>query len=327
MRIGIPQSLLYYDFFPYWETFFHGLGYQCILSGKTTKAVLDMGALACVQDSCIPVKLYHGQVLSLIDRCDKVFIPRFRSIKRREFICPKFIGLPEMLRGAGVIDDEKMLVIDVDGYKKSSERHIGFLKYAMRAGKSKSEAKKLINNCELNQLKYKREQLRKLDEIANSDVSVIGIIGHPYIVYDSYINMELAEKLGREGYGVIYPENIPFQNIDYECAKLPKRIFLSYGRRLFGSGMDIMRNRRVDGLIFLTSFGCGVDALIGELLEIYNNRYFNIPYTTLVIDEHTGQGGVKTRIEAFLDMVGWRRINGIDISPHGTDVYSGKGIF
>src|SRR5690606_8189122 len=139
-----------------------------------------MGALACVQDSCIPVKLYHGQVLSLIDRCDKVFIPRFRSIKRREFICPKFIGLPEMLRGAGVIDDEKMLVIDVDGYKKSSERHIGFLKYAMRAGKSKSEAKKVINNCELNQLKYKREQLRKLDEIANSDVSVIGIIGHPY---------------------------------------------------------------------------------------------------------------------------------------------------
>ena len=91
--------------------------------------------------------------------------------------------------------------------------------------------------------------------------------------------------------------------------------------------MDMMRNNRVDGLIFITSFACGVDALMGELLEIYNNRYFNIPYTTIVIDEHTGEGGVKTRVEAFLDMVGWRRRDGIDVSTHGKDVHFSKGIF
>lgn len=327
MKIGIPRSLLYYDNYPYWETFFQSLGYELILSNSTTKSVLDMGVLACVQDSCIPVKLYHGHVLNLIGRCDKVFVPRFRSIERREFVCPKLIGLPEMLRGAGVIEDKEMLVIDIDGYKNSEERHKGFVKYAIREKKNKKEVNELIKNCELSQLKYRESQLVKLKQLENSNTKIIAIIGHPYLIYDTYINMGLAEKLKKVGYEVLYPENIPIQNINYECNRLPKRIFLSYGRRLFGSAMDMMRNYRVDGIIFLTSFGCGVDALIGELLEIYNNRYFNIPYTTLVLDEHTGQGGVKTRIEAFLDMIRWREKDGTDISPHGPDVYSCKSFF
>lgn len=328
MKIGIPQSLLYYDYYPFWETFFEGLGYEIVLSGDTTKAILDMGALACVQDSCIPVKLYHGHVLNLLDRCDKVFVPRFVSIARREFICPKFIGLPEMLRGAGVIDDDKMLVIDIDGYKKPHERHRDFARYAMEVCGDRKKVESIMTNCELEQQKYEKERLHSFNRQRRRDTKgVIGLIGHPYIIYDTHINMNIGEKLRNNGYSIIYPENIAIGNIDTECARLPKRIFLSYCRRLFGSGMDMMRNNRVDGLIFITSFACGVDALMGELLEIYNNRYFNIPYTTIVIDEHTGEGGVKTRVEAFLDMVGWRRRDGIDVSAHGKDVHFSKGIF
>ncbi len=326
MKIGIPQSLLYYEFYPYWETFFEKLGYELVLSGETTKEILDMGSLSCVQDSCIPVKLYHGHVLNLVDRCDRVFIPRFRSIAKREFICPKFIGLPEMLKGAGVIDDEKMLVIDIDGYKEPHNKYRGFAKYARAVCKNRCRADRIIASCQLRQDEYERKRLESLDN-SESDKGIIGLIGHPYIVYDGYINMGINEKLRKEGYMVMYPENIPAINIDTECARLPKRIFLSYGRRLFGSGMDMMRNRRVDGIIFITSFGCGVDALIGELLEIFNKRYFNMPYTSIVVDEHTGEGGVKTRIEAFLDMVEWRRKrDGVDISPYGQDVHSSKSI-
>ena len=94
---------------------------------------------------------------------------------------------------------------------------------------------------------------------------------------------------------VMYPENIPAINIDTECAR-PQREIFKLWQKTFGSGMDMMRNRRVDGIIFITSFGCGVDALIGELLEIFNKRYFNMPYTSIVVDGHTGEGGVKTRI-------------------------------
>jgi predicted nucleotide-binding protein (sugar kinase/HSP70/actin superfamily) len=29
----------------------------------------------------------------------------------------------------------------------------------------------------------------------------------------------------------------------------------------------------------------------------------NIPYLSLILDEHSGEGGLATRIEAFVDMI------------------------
>src|SRR5699024_10859077 len=122
-----------------------------VLSGDTTKAVLDDGVSSCVQDACIPVKLYHGHVMSLINRCDKIFVPRYTSIEKREFTCPKIIGLPEMLKGSGIIDDDKMLVIEIDAYKKPNKRHNEFFEYAMKILKDRNKARKLIEKCELSQ--------------------------------------------------------------------------------------------------------------------------------------------------------------------------------
>ena len=46
----------------------------------------------------MPVKIYHGHVMNLKDRVDYILIPKMMSIQKKEFICPKFCGLPEMIR-------------------------------------------------------------------------------------------------------------------------------------------------------------------------------------------------------------------------------------
>jgi predicted nucleotide-binding protein (sugar kinase/HSP70/actin superfamily) len=46
--------------------------------------------------------------------------------------------------------------------------------------------------------------------------------------------------------------------------------------------------------------------MTGELIE-REARARRIPFLSLNIDEHTGEAGVVTRLEAFLDMVRWRR--------------------
>ena len=63
----------------------------------------------------------------------------------------------------------------------------------------------------------------------------------------------------------------------------------------------------VDGLIYITAFGCGTDSLTAELVERTVRRRSGIPQLILNIDEHTGQAGVVTRLEAFVDMARWRR--------------------
>ena len=43
----------------------------------------------------------HGHVMDLKDRADYLFLPRLVSVDGRATFCPKFLGLPEMVRFAG----------------------------------------------------------------------------------------------------------------------------------------------------------------------------------------------------------------------------------
>lgn len=97
MKIGIPKGLLYYKYHPFFMTFFTELGAETIVSEDTNKSILDQGVRYCVDEACMPVKVFHGHVASLRDKCDAILIPRIMQVRKREYICPKFCGLPEMV--------------------------------------------------------------------------------------------------------------------------------------------------------------------------------------------------------------------------------------
>ena len=97
MKIGIPKGLLYYKYSPFFETFFSELGCEIVTSGLTSKEIVNEGVKYCVDEACLPIKVFHGHVAYLKDKCDLLLVPRIMSIREREFICPKFCGLPEMV--------------------------------------------------------------------------------------------------------------------------------------------------------------------------------------------------------------------------------------
>ena len=97
-KIGIPRSLFYFKFITLWETFFNHIGAEVIVSDPTNKRILEDGVKACVDEACIPIKLFHGHVINLKDRVEYIFVPRFTSISKWEYICPEFGGLPDMVR-------------------------------------------------------------------------------------------------------------------------------------------------------------------------------------------------------------------------------------
>jgi hypothetical protein len=97
MKIGIPKGLLYSKFHVFAETFFNCLGEEIIVSPDTNKEILDSGVNLCVDDACLPVKVYHGHVAWLRDKCDYILVPRFMTMEKKKYICPMFCGLPEMI--------------------------------------------------------------------------------------------------------------------------------------------------------------------------------------------------------------------------------------
>ncbi|MDP7525898.1 MAG: acyl-CoA dehydratase activase-related protein, partial [Dehalococcoidales bacterium] len=64
-RIGIPRALLYYQYLPMWKAFFEHLGAEVVISSPTTQAMLTGGSARVVADTCLPVKVFLGHVLSL----------------------------------------------------------------------------------------------------------------------------------------------------------------------------------------------------------------------------------------------------------------------
>ena len=58
------------------------------------------------------------------------------------------------------------------------------------------------------------------------------------------------------------------------------------------------------GVIQISVFNCGCDSMMIEIFrdELKKKR---IPYLVLVVDEHSAQAGFDTRLEAFVDSVGW----------------------
>ncbi|MBI5955701.1 MAG: hypothetical protein HY871_01760, partial [Chloroflexi bacterium] len=114
IRIGIPQALLYYQYYPMWQAFFRALGAEVVVSPPTARPTVEAGLAKMVAETCLPVKVYGGLVCHLRELgVDCVFIPAIRATEPGLFNCSKFLGLPDLIR-ATVEDSPPLLEIDID---------------------------------------------------------------------------------------------------------------------------------------------------------------------------------------------------------------------
>lgn len=328
IKVGIPRGLFFYEYYPLWKTYFEELGAQVIVSDYTTREILDNGVLSSVDDACLPVKLFHGHVIDLVKKVDYLFIPRFTSISKNEYVCPKFGGLPDMIKHSvknlpPVIDTEINL-------RKSNKNAVTA---ALEAGRYFTDDKgKILSAYKKGMKNYKAfkslvsKGLRPDDIFKGKNLlhlkSVkrslnIAVISHMYNLYDSYSNMDLLQKLEDNDVNVITIDMMDENIIDKKANLLNKKMFWFFGRKAVGSAFHLLEKGGVDGVIYLMSFGCGVDSFVCDMVERKLRRHSNIPLMTLSIDEHSGEAGFNTRLEAFIDMIRWRNDNEADISSYG----------
>jgi predicted nucleotide-binding protein (sugar kinase/HSP70/actin superfamily) len=112
--------------------------------------------------------------------------------------------------------------------------------------------------------------------------------------------------LSTAGFDVVTPEMVPRTVVERRAKTLPKDLFWTFGRRVYGAAEEWLATGAVAGLVHLVSFGCGPDSLVGELVQRRAKTYEDTPFLLLTVDEHTGPAGVLTRLEAFADMIGYR---------------------
>lgn len=324
MRIGFPATLIYYTFYPFWKTFFHELGAEVITSPITTKKILDNGVKETVTDACVPIKLFHGHVMALGESVDFMFIPRMVSVDKWATFCPKFLGLPDMIRYSlsnlpKIIDQRIDLkkgklelwkacrsigstlgrdsIQVVRAYSKALLQHKKYLNLLV-ARYTPFEAMKMLEGC--------GDTAKLLAGSDKSDLDV-AVLGYPYQVYDPYISVNLLQHLAAMGVNIHTMEMVPIHVQRSFRRILPKDLFWYYSNSVIWSTYYYLQKKPVDGIIHVTAFGCGPDAMVDKLMELESKRLGNIPFMSITIDEHTGEAGLLTRLEAFVDMLRLRR--------------------
>jgi predicted nucleotide-binding protein (sugar kinase/HSP70/actin superfamily) len=323
MRVGIPKSLMYFKLSPLWKTFFQELGMEVVTSDDKVHQIVRKG-VPFFEDSCLPLKLLIPHSQSLVGKVDALFLPRLISLDGHYILCPKFRGAPDVLKLA--IKDELEIwdgVIDLRQGRKGL--HAFFSDMAKRTGIDPKKVQHAYQRGEGYYQVFNRELTDRIntlrtEEIFELDVPLrssseldyrftVAFIGRPYNLFDPFINKDLLAIVKGWGTKIVTSHIIPFHEREQQVSSLSKEIYWETAREIVGSILSFAERGNADGIVFVTSFKCGIDALMQEFLKrtVGTIKKGNIPFMTLTFDEHTTEEGVKTRLEAFLDLVVQRK--------------------
>ena len=314
--VGIPRALWFWEFFPFFRTFFEECGFDVVISGTSTSSLIHSGVESVAAETCFPVKLAHGHVLDLLESdVDYLFLPSIlRSFPQGDFTesynCPYIEASPYIIdSGLGLSSEENVTTLSpvLDFSLSGSEWMKGLLEMATRLDIDADTARSACTEARRNQLRFSKSLLkageRALAEIGKDQV-VFVIISRPYNGSDPAVNVDLPDKLARMGATVIPTDflDLPMKR----TAEMHRNMYWQYGQRIIAAALAIREDPRLNG-VYITNFGCGPDSFIQhEVARIMGEK----PMLTIEIDEHAADAGVITRCEAFMDAISGRRQQG-----------------
>ena len=315
MKIGIPRALLYYWYGGIWEQFWQKCDQTVIISPFTDHGILKAGIEVAVDELCLPVKIFLGHVRSLEPMVDLIMIPHLNKVERDAYICPKFMGLPDVVSHAVPSVKDKMMVVKVGPRDTSMMKGLehSAANYGIGVAKKKfTRPGWLFKSKNLQDSQIPPENpaqniltayVKKFGK-AESNLT-IGLLGHPYCLYDSFFNHNLLSLLANNNIKFLTPEMIPSSYRGIGSGLLNKSLFWTMGRFQFDALEWMLHGEPVNGFILVTPFACGPEAIVGNLLE-RRIKQAGKPVLQLNFEEHSGEAGIITRLEAFLDLIKYR---------------------
>jgi predicted nucleotide-binding protein (sugar kinase/HSP70/actin superfamily) len=319
-RIGICRALHAFHHYAFWRTLLTELGWEVVLSTPTDRAAIEQGVRLSPSELCLPAKAFLGQVARLKDQVDVLFLPRIvctRVVNDWFFGCPKAIALPDLTRAVfdslppivePILDDRlctqqrafRSAIADFD--------HQADYRRAFRRASAAAEVATQRTREDSSPLHMFSEQRTKDGGPETADgkhVVRIGVIGHSYLLFDSGLSLDLLDKIRQAGARpiVVFPTDT---EVESESER-DNVLSWYYELELLASARRLLEIERVDGLLLVTSFACGTGAVTNELIQRKAVHRHGVPTILVLLDEHTGEAGIVTRVESFVDVLRLRQ--------------------
>lgn len=307
--VGIPNILMFHELLPLWHTFLTGLDIHIAVSGASTTGLIHRGLEKVLSETCYPVKIAYGHIIELLDKgVDYLLLPVIIDLENphtdtlRSFNCPYIQGFGSMMIAAfGPKEAEKFITptIFMDDIYRNLEDQMVFIGKKLKA--PDALIKSAIVKAKASQTTFVLERHQKGTQFfkeLHEDEKALVILGKPYNLADPALNLNLADKLRKLGI-----KAIPYDFIDLDGITLPAH----FSNLVWKNEQTLLRallfSKTRENLfpVLITNYGCGPDAFsFNYIKEIMQDS----PYLILEVDEHSGDAGLVTRIEAFWDTLG-----------------------
>lgn len=304
-RVGLPMQLGMFEQAPLWAGFFETLGFEVVLSEKSSRQLYFKGQHTVASDTaCYPAKLMHGHIESLLDAgvdfifmpCETYNIDEHCSVNH--YNCPVVAYYPELLRANnGRLTGDNFIspYIDLNMRKSAAKTLAAALsRYKFK----KSEILKALDAGFARLDGYRAAVRAKADEILGraeaENRQAVVLAGRPYHL-DPEINHGINKLLTSLGVAVLSEDSV-FEKGD--AVKVDVLNQWTYHARLYRAADFVSRRKNVN-LVQLVSFGCGLDAITTDEVRAILERNGKL-YTQIKIDEINNLGVVKIRLRSML---------------------------
>ncbi len=313
-RVGIPKGLIYYHYPELFRIFFEELGAEVIFSKESNRTLLLEALQYASDEECFSCKIFLGHVNDLKKKkVDYLFLPKFHGSHKTEVNCPKFIGMPDVIRA--VLEDLPQQLVPYHSRTKKKHRSLHLVWSAFTVGfkitKNPFKITRAIFRAVKAQKKYdeqirwNEEKLHAWERDTNFQSGLekvkIVLLGHAYVLHDPILSFDIPQRLTKMGVEVITSEELPSTIVEKQLKKLHSYLYFKEERSIVGAALYFLENETVDGILQLIPYPCGPTAISSEIIMRHAKRKEKIPLIQLMLDDNTGEAGLVTRLEAFVN--------------------------
>ena len=304
-RVGLPMQLGMYEQLPLWAGFFESLGFEVVLSEKSSRQLYFKGQHTVASDTaCYPAKLIHGHIESLLDKgVDFIFMPcESYNIDEHDstnhYNCPIVAYYPELLKANNErLNDQNFIMPYLDLNEEDNtvkKLHTLFKKYGVSKKQVRAALTEGFNRLDDYHADVRRKGEEILDKATLAGKQIIILAGRPYHL-DNEINHGINKLLTSLGMAVLSEDSV-FDKGNYVKVNVLNQ--WTYHARLYRAAEFATRHENVN-LVQLVSFGCGIDAITTDQLRAILEKGGKL-YTQIKIDEINNLGVVKIRLRSML---------------------------
>ena len=325
ITIGMPRTLEYWDSMPFWSTFFRALGYDVLLSHKSTRDMFENGIPFVPSDTvCFPAKLAHGHIQDLVKQFEKlpkdsyrIFMPMVMEMpatdkaKASNYVCAVVKGYPLIISHSE--NPERRWNVPFDNpmfhWYSETDRKVQIIKYfTENYGLKKSEVEAAFKQGEKAILSFKKKLVEEgqkiIDKVTAEKSFAVVLAGRPYHT-DALVSHDLSRVFTKQYIPILTVDSLPGLN-DVNLRYTRAEVTNNFHTRMLAGALLAAKSPALE-YVQIVSFGCGHDAILSdEIIRIMNETSGKSPLI-LKLDEGGAANSLNIRVKSFLETITERR--------------------